>query len=1285
MWASFFRPSGAVAYVLSAGRSPPIMFYGSSHVAHMIHLNLLGPVQITEDADGKGGDQSAHRFRSRRTVALLGYLAAERSPRSREFLATFFWPDETLARGRTNLRREIYNLARLLPGCWQIDAQTVAFCPKAIAVDIDLIIELRDQERWVEAAALLNGQFLEGIHIPDSGEFDNWLWAEREKWQQRSLAVLESAANELAGRGRFADALTYTWRRLQLAPWDEEAQRQAMCLLAWTGQREQALKQFDAYRQVLADELGLEPATETVSLYDQITANELAPPPPLPAFLAPDATDHNGGPALFVMRDQELTWLERQLTEALAGRGRVAFVTGGPGRGKTSILEVFSRRALSTYPDLLVARGNCAAYAGAGDPYLPFRDVMAMLSGEVEARWAAGAISTAHARRLWQSLPLVLQAILDHGPSLIDILVPGLSLLKRATAGGPACIQLAESLEAYLQLHSQGPADTEQNYLFEQFSNVLRTVSDRRPLLLVLDDLQWIDAASVALLFHLVKRMVAVSSRILIVGAYRPEEIMCDQSGPRSLLAQALSEFKRIFGDGWLSLAWSEQSRGRQFVDAVIDSEPNDLDQPFRAALFQRTGGHPLFTLELLQALRDGGHLICDAGGRWQVGTQIDWQMIPARVEAVIAGRIRRLEPNLQAILAVASVEGELFTAQVVAHVLDRPVGPVLHQLAQELAGDHHLVREREAYRLGNQSVTRFSFRHALFQEYLYRRLTVGEKQLLHQAVGTAIEQVYGPELEAWEVQLAHHFDRADNPERALHYYSAAAENAARVYAYDEAVAHYRRAIDLAWTTAASPCKANLYYGRGMAFGTRGQFDLARADFERALELSQAAGAPAAMTWRALLELGKLWTSRDYLKAYDYLQRALDLAHALDDPTSMGISLNHMGNWFANDENPAEALQCHREALHIFEALDDRPNLANTLDFLAIAHLLTGDTSATVTGYYNRAVELFRELGNYPRLVSSLIPRALISAGPNMLAAAPTELLREPSADLDEALAIARRIGSAPDEAWCAWAKSMLYIVSGDYGRALAAARHGLDLADALNHREWQVGNRYAMGLVYFGLLQPEMALPELEAALAQAGELRSRYWINHASAALAQALLLLGDFAGAQSCLEAVLTPGTAEDTAGKRLCWASRARLALAMDEPEQALDIAQRLLATAAGLAPGGVITPLWLLHGEALLVLRRTDEANEILSAGYREAQYHGQRPLVWRFQAALARVHLARGCHTAANQALAAARHTIEELAGTVDDPAGEGLLLLLQGDDLGRCPALGGGLAADQS
>ena len=1225
-------------------------------------LRLLGPAGVdqTQKAQNKTIESEVEgtpRFRSRRTVALLGYLVAERRSVARELLTALFWPDEEPSRGRANLRRELHNLTKILPGCWELDRQAVGFIPSAdTTVDLYKLQDLEAGERWEEAVELLGGEFLEGLYLDDNPDFENWLLAEREYWRGRAEAILVHVIEGYIQRGRYSDALRHAQRLLQLIPWNEQAHQQAMRLLAWTGKRGAALRQFETCKQVLSEELDVEPVSETTALYQQIQAGQLDLPPQLPAFLTEEKARREFEGALFVGRKNELNRLDAFLTDALAGKSRVVLVTGGPGLGKTALLEAFVQQAMDVHPNLLVANGKCTAYSGQGDPYLPFRDVMRMLTGDVEARWDAGAISRDHAQRLWTAYPLVVQALLDHGPGLLDVLIPSDALLSRSMAAGQDNAPWLPRLQEYIKRDWRIGDESEQSRLLQQVTDVLCNVAQEQPLLLILDDFQWADAASISLLFHLGRSFTDAEGRLLIACAYRPEEVVISGSGERHPLAKPLLEFKRTFGDVWVNLDQSEETENRSLVDALLDAEPNRLTKEFREALFQRTEGHPLFTVELLRAMQERGDLRKDEDGLWIEGPKLDWEVLPARVEAVIEERIGRLDPELQEIITLASVEGEVFTAQVLAEVLNMPERYMLRRLSQDLEREHRLVSEQEEIETFQRRMSRYRFSHILFQDYLYKRLSQGEKRLFHGDIASALEVLYEGQLDEMAVQLAHHFYQADDHKQAFHYSSLAGERATSIYDSEEAIAHYTRAIQLAGAVSPDVISlAGLHRGRGLALEKTGNFDQAQADHIEARQMAQAAGEHKA-EWRALIDLGKLWASRDYDQTRVYFEAALELARQMNNPEILAGSLNWMGNWYANDEKPLKAIEFHHDALKIVEQSENRQDLANTLDLLGIAHLLHGDLSTSIK-YYDQAIAQYRELDDLPGLASSLIGRATNISVLAWLVSIPATPPPDAISDFEEALQIADEIGLAPGLAWAHYSLGMLYLVQGYFGHALENIQSGLRIASKIGHREYVVGAQFALGMLYAELFVPDQARKQLEETLIMARDLRSPAWIHPVSSVLAGTYLALNENLSAQACLEAAISDLTPMDTLGKRYCWVQRAELALAQDEPTLALDITERLIASTPGISPGQIVTFLWKLKGEALAALGCIEDALPLLHAALENAKAAGERFLLWRVHACLGRLYHNMGRQDAAEKEIASARAVIDELAATIPDEA----------------------------
>jgi predicted ATPase len=346
----------------------------------------------------------------------------------------------------------------------------------------------------------------------------------------------------------------------------------------------------------------------------------------------------------------------------------MVFIAGEAGRGKTALMAAMIRRMTRGRPALLVAGGTCNAYAGTGDPYLPFREALSTLTGDAEGHALLPTQSAENTRRLWQALPTTLQLLVQHGPQLIDVLVPAKGLLARAQAAAPGGAAWLAQLQAEVARRQSGVAALDQSALFGQLTNVLCALARRYPLLIWLDDLHWADEASLGLLFHLIRHLEG--SRVLIVGGFRPEELASSPEGQRHHLEGVLAEVRRTYGEALLDLDTTDSDSGRAFVSALLDTEPNELDDAFREAFFHQTSGHALFSVELLREMQARQDLVRDATGHWRQRQAVDWDTLPARVEAVVARRLNGLEPALRDVLSAASVEGEVFTAEIVAQVL---------------------------------------------------------------------------------------------------------------------------------------------------------------------------------------------------------------------------------------------------------------------------------------------------------------------------------------------------------------------------------------------------------------------------------------------------------------------------------------------------------------------------------------------------------------------------------------------------------------------------------------
>ncbi len=1242
-----------------------------------LEICLLGSFKATLE-----GIPIAH-FETEKSRALLAYLASESAhPHLRESLAEMFWPDRPEGAGRANLRHALRDLQTILAGphfsspsasarpYFLAGRETIQLNSAAdIRIDADVFTQLAQDplpgsrsliDQLEDAGRCYRGPFLDDLNLKDSAQFQEWALLKREQYQYLIIQVLTRLTEIYTGCGDYDRALAHAWHLAGLASWEENVHQQVMRLLALTGQQGAALAHFETCRRILENELGVAPGPQTIQLYEQIRTGKMERPPlawpvpvsvPSPGFLKEDAPLVTR--PVFVARERQIEKINFLLKEMLAGHLCFAFVAGDAGQGKTALLNHFSQSALETDPHVLIARGNCTTLSWAGDPYRPFRDILAMLTWDVEHHWKSGAIPTEGARRLWNAHSLAAQVVAACGCGLVGSILSEEDLINRAAITGPERIEWLGRIRALALECKTHEVENQQSQLFEQYTQVLRSLAGYHPLVLLLDDLQWADTSSINLLFHLGRQLAG--SRILIICAYRPEEVSIIHNGERHPLARVLAEFKRTFGDVWVDLNQTEDWEKRRFVDSLLDVEPNRLEEGFRAALFQRAGGHPLFTLELLRSLQERQDLVRDADGCWIESPVLNWTLMPAKVEAVIAERIDRLDPGLLEIVRIASVEGEIFTAQAVAAVGQNNERELLRHLSQVLGREHQLVNEIEEIQVNCRSLNRYKFNHVLFRDYLYSCLSLGEKRLLHDEVAVALETLFEGKLEDLSDQLAYHFFQAAKYRRAFKYFCQAARHAARVLANEEAIMHFNRAIDLASLISPDDLTlANLYYERGLAYEVLGKFGPAIKDQEIVLQMARTTGNKK-LEWRAFIELGKLWTSRDYLESYKNFELALKLAGQMNDPSLLASSLNWMGNWYLNDEDPPMAIEYHLKSLSIFEETSNRRDLASTLDMLGIANLLAGDCSASIN-YYDQSIAIFRELNDRSSLASSLIGRGNVGGAAycSLTVAVPIRIV-DAQQDFEEASHIAREIGLRSEEAWASWSLGFLNIARGEFGRALEAIQNGLRLASEIEHLEWLVGSQSALGLWYVELFNPQEACRQMESALRLAKDLRSKHWIHQAYAILSAAHSLNGDLAQAQSCLEEVIHPDMRMDSLHKRYCWVRRAELALLQSNPGYALEICERLIQSAPGMSPESVITFLWKLKGDALASMGILDEAISLLNAALKNSEGTGERFLEWRIHASLGRLFADTHRKKESQQEFLCASRIIKKLSASIPD------------------------------
>jgi tetratricopeptide (TPR) repeat protein len=772
--------------------------------------------------------------------------------------------------------------------------------------------------------------------------------------------------------------------------------------------------------------------------------------------------------------------------------------------------------------------------------------------------------------------------------------------------------------------------EQERHRLVNALVETLAGLAAARPAAVVIEDLHWSDDASLDVLFHLARR--ARSFPLLLLLTYRGDEV-------NPSLGHLLAELDR----GRLATELLLAPLSAAEVDAMLRAILG-LDRPphpdFLATIQSLSEGNPFFIEEIVRTLVATSDL---TGEREPIDRlPVDPLHVPRSVQDAVGRRIARLTPDARWAIELAAVAGRRFDFALLQALLGCDEGQLL-ALIRETIGAQLVVEE---------SAERFAFRHALTRQAVYAGLLARQRRALHRQIALTLERLAAGAPDAPVEDLSYHFGEAEDWPKVLDYARLAGEQAQALDAPRAAVTLFSRAFDAARRLGQTP-PAALYRARGMAHETLGNFEQACGDLEAALETARLAGVRAA-EWQALLDLGWLWAARDYARTGEYNRQALDLAREIDQPAMLAQSLNRLGNWHMNVAQLADGRRYHQEALAIFQALDDRRGIAETLDLLGLVCNMSGDLPGSVT-HYRQAIERFRELGDRQRLASSLAVLATRGMGyVSDTLVWTTATPAEPIQEAEEALRLTREIGWRSGESYALAILGDCLGTQGDYGAALQDTREALAIATEIGHHEWTIGARCTLGMHDRDLLAWPAARGHLERALALA-EARAPYWAQIVAGLLASTCVSANDLPRATAVLDLLLRPETPMELLGQRLCWLARAELALARGDAAPALDIVERLVASAPGLTAEQVIPRLWHLRGEALSALGRLEDAGAALRAAADAAGNQGRRPLLWRIRLSFGRLYRTQGRADAAERELSRARAIVAELAAGIPD------------------------------
>jgi DNA-binding SARP family transcriptional activator len=602
----------------------------------VILCRTLGPIEVTLD----GGPAPADLL-WRKNLALLIYLArSPRRTRSRDHLVGLLWGD----RGETAARHSLSEALRVIrrhagETAVETSGGQIRLAPGVVEVDVEHLESLAEAEQWEQAAELIAGEFLEGFSVPGASEFEDWLGAEREGWRRRGVDVLVRGTDALAQSGRTQEASALAARALALDPRSERALGASLRCLSLLGDRSGALELYERFAARLKEEVGSEPGEDTRALVERIRRERSLRPEPAVGWAEGEAAVR----APLEGRADELGRLLHAVNRSAAERvGTLLVLEGESGVGKTRLLEELLAR--------LRLDGFSVATARA-------------VEADQEAAWSG----------------------------LLAVARGGLADAAGIGASPPEALGAFAALLPTWQERFPGARPQSGYPMGRATVEALRSATEERPVVLALDDAQWLDRETAAELGAILRDLSAAPLTVLLAVVPHPK---------RPELDELRSRIGRDLGGEAVRLRPLDRTALRRLAERMLPGYERVAVDRVTRRVATDSAGMPLLAVELLRAVALGLDLgtISEA---WPEPLRTLDQTLPGELpDAVVAAiRIgfRRLSPSAQRVLAAASVLDDLVPADLLEKALSMSSEETALAL-DELEWHRWLVAEPRGY-----------------------------------------------------------------------------------------------------------------------------------------------------------------------------------------------------------------------------------------------------------------------------------------------------------------------------------------------------------------------------------------------------------------------------------------------------------------------------------------------------------------------------------------------------------------------------------------------------------
>ncbi len=774
-----------------------------------------------------------------------------------------------------------------------------------------------------------------------------------------------------------------------------------------------------------------------------------------------------------VGRRAEWSQLLGAIDQLLHDRGQVVSLVGEVGLGKSRLVAELREHVAGSTVQWL--EGRCLSYT---EPvsYWPFQDIL---------RQMLGLGPDDRGPEAWEKL----RRALEDTSSLPDV-----SAVLPYVAGflGLPVEEWLQERVRYLDAEAlQRRTFIAIGILFEAYAR-----SKEAPLVVVLEDVHWIDQASTALLGHLLSLVDRTSLMFLLT--YRPEQ------GTRSW--ELHEEIRQQFTHCWseVDLRPLRLSESQELLANLVSAR--DWPAGVRDMILNRAEGNPLYLEELLRALIDDRVLTQDEEGNWHLAARVGHIRVPDTLQGVIMTRLDRLEETSRWTAQVASVIGRAFSVDLLRRIVPMSESQVRANLAQ--LREHEIIRDSER---APQLI--YVFNHVLVQDVCYRSLLARTRRLYHRRIAEYLvsEEIAGQEAESSYPFIAYHAFSGQDWSRAFRYQLLAGEHAQELFANEAAIEHYRKALQSAEHLPDEETKDGVQIAiaaLGELLTTTGQYEEAMSHLTQARELAARVRDQEAEA-RACRWLARLHELRsEYTTGVEWIQEGLIVLEGREtvETTQLLLTAGLINTRLGNYDTALD--QCEL-SLRIAERLGEVAVLARGYTLLGHLCRLRGMGAVTVW-YFQRGLDLYEIAGdiNGQAIAHDLIATAYFHTGQ----------WQDAEREYLQAREISDLIGNKYSVALADNNLGGIALNQGRLDEALEFYRRALTSLEQMGESLYVQGALHVnLGHTYIRRGEVESAHPHLRTAEAYFEQAHARDWLPEMYRHFAEAALFVRDLDQAQ------------------------------------------------------------------------------------------------------------------------------------------------------------------------